>query len=98
MIYENQGSKKETMWKTEHTASFMQNICREDEREERQREGGVDQKGQEKKRTHIHPRFSWDNSGTRYTMGSVIPAEHLSIYVVMSEENKQEQTFFNTED
>lgn len=45
MIYENQGSKKETMWKTEHTASFMQNICREDEREERQREGGVDQKG-----------------------------------------------------
>ena len=44
MIYENQGSKKETMWKTEHTASFMQNICREDEREERQKDGGVHQK------------------------------------------------------
>lgn len=32
------------MWKTEHTANFMQNICCEDEREERQKEGGVDQK------------------------------------------------------
>lgn len=40
MIYENQGSKKETMWKTEHTASFMQNICHEDEREERKKERG----------------------------------------------------------
>lgn len=44
MIYENQGSKKETMWKTEHTAGFMKSICSEDEREERQREGGADQK------------------------------------------------------
>lgn len=32
------------MWKTEHTASFIQNICREDEREERWKEWGVDQK------------------------------------------------------
>lgn len=32
------------MWKTEHTASFIQNICREDEREETQTEGVVDQK------------------------------------------------------
>lgn len=79
------------MWKTEHTASFMQNICREDEREERQKEGGVDQKG--KKRTHIHPRFSWDNSGTRYTMGSVISAEHLRVYAVTSEGNNQKWTF-----
>ncbi len=63
----------------EHTASFMRNICHEDEREERQKEGGVDQKAQKIK--PIHPRYSGDNSGRRYTMGSVILAEHLCCHV-----------------
>lgn len=33
MNYENEGSRKETMWKTKNTTSFMKNICCEDDRE-----------------------------------------------------------------
>ncbi len=81
------------MWKTEHTASFMQNICREDEREERQKEGGCRSESVKKKKNPHTPTLLLGHSGTRYTMGSVIPAEHLSVYAVTSEENNQEWTF-----
>lgn len=49
-------------------------------------------KKEKKKRTHIHTHSSWDKSQRRFTMGSVVPVEHLSIYAVVPEENNHIST------